>query len=196
MAILPPGFISVLMPIQRSGDPEPYAVTWAFDPRIEIDDPQAVANAVQTNFVAHWASSFPNDCVLGPAYVQIGQDGGDPTVGTAASTGTGSNTSEFAPQNCALLIQKRSVFGGRRNRGRCYFPVITETAVNEIGELSLTQVNSYQTIADAWLEDYNDPDTGFGPMVILHTSPPSTPTVVTTLRVQRLIATQRRRLRR
>lgn len=196
MSVLPPGYVSVIMPIQRLNDPDPYAVTWAFDYPGDATGPQEVADVVQNNFVSLWASSFPNDCTLGPAQISVGQDGGDPLVATAATTGSGSNSSDFAPQNCALLIQKRSNLGGRRNRGRCYFPVITEGAVNEVGELSETQVASYQSIADDWLQFYNLGAGIVGPMVILHNDGSIPPTPVATLVVQRLIATQRRRLRR
>lgn len=195
MSVLPPGYISAIISITRSGDPDPYAVTWAFDGTPEsIGDPD-LADAVQANFIVNWASSFPNDCVLGPTTLRIGQDGGDPILLTSTTTGTGSNSSDFLPQNTAVLLQKRSAFGGRKNRGRMFMPIATETTVSEVGAITPAQQASYQNIANEWLTGYNNDVTGFGQMVILHNDA-TTPTPVTALTVSGLIATQRRRLRR
>ena len=73
---------------------------------------------------------------------------------------------------------------------------MTESAVNEVGVITPTQVTSWQNIANDWLDSYNDEEGGFGQMVILHSSAPSTPTPVVALTIPNLVATQRRRLRR
>lgn len=197
MAIIPPGFAQYIMPITRAGDPDAYAVTWANDVDLSAAPTlQEYVNEIQADFVTKWTSSFPNDCTIGPVTMRFGQDGGDPLVLIASTTGTGTNNTDFLPQNAALLVQKRSLLGGRRNRGRLFMPVLTEGAVNEVGQLSPTQLTSYQNVANSWLSSYNNEIGAFGDMVILHSSGDSTPTPVTSLVVQGTIATQRRRLRR
>lgn len=196
MAIIPPGFAHFIMPITRSGDPDPYAVTWACEANLAAAAGiQQYCDLVQSNFIGTWETSFPNDCTLGPLTMRLGQDGPDPLVVIASGTDTGTNTADFLPQNIALLIQKRSILGGRRNRGRMFMPVLTEDGVNEVGQLTPTQQASYQGIAADWLEAYNGED-GLGEMVILHTAAPSDPTPVAALVVSGTAATQRRRLRR
>lgn len=197
MSILPPGYRSIVMPMTRAGDPDPYAITWAYDgDGADYETPQDEVDGVQANFATLWGSSLPNDCTIGPAVMRVGQDGGEPIIAYASGTTTGTSTAEFTTQNVAFLIQKRSQFGGRRNRGRCYFPGVTEASVNEVGVITPTQLASWQSIANDWLTSYNDPEAGFGQMVILHSSAPSTPTPVVSLTVSNMVATQRRRLRR
>jgi len=86
--------------------------------------------------------------------------------------------------------------GGRRNRGRLFMPAVAEAGVDSIGQLSPSNLSDLQDRADAWLEDLQTDGTlNTSNMVILHSTAPSTPTVVTSLQVSPTIATQRRRLR-
>ena len=113
MSILPPTFRSVVMPLTRAGDPDPYAITWAYDGAgSEFTSPQAEVNAIQANFVVHWASSLPNDCVIGPAVLRVGQDGGDPLIAYASSTASGS-----VPPSSLRRTWRSSSRSGRSSAG-------------------------------------------------------------------------------
>nr|CRY98157.1 hypothetical protein [uncultured prokaryote] len=197
MAQLPPGYASIVMPLRRSGDPDPYAITWAIDANLGEYPAQEIVNFVQANFVAIWQTSLPTGGQIGPATMRVGQDGGEPLVYEASSSGLGTNSGQYAPQNVALLIQKRSVLGGRKNRGRLFMPAVTEGAVDNVGQIAGGTVDIYQDLCDEWLTSFLPVDEipGYGQWVILHTGP-DTPTPVTSLRVEPVVATQRRRLRR
>lgn len=192
--ILGPGYVDFSLEFRRAGDPDPYVVTWA----VEIETPPFTQTGVDNQlveFVSRFESLFPNDCTIGPLTARIGQDG-DPLVLVADTLDQGTNTSDFTTQNVALLVQKRSDFGGRRNRGRMFMPGVPESAVNEIGELTSTYRNAVQGLLDDWLENLQAGGAlNTSNMVILHSSAPSTPTVVTSLTCDSRVATQRRRLR-
>jgi hypothetical protein len=104
------------------------------------------------------------------------------------------------PQNCALLIRKRTSLAGRRGRGRFYAPATSEDQVTPTGIIAPFLVQLHQ---DAWSAFYNSliaPQSGPPNIpVILHRSEgigvEPTPTGITQFVVDGRIATQRRRLR-
>lgn len=99
------------------------------------------------------------------------------------------------PPNCSILIRKATLAGGRRNRGRLFVPPLqpAENTVDELGNIGTTQLTALQTM---WGALRTDMITAGFPWVIFHSQPPFNPTTVTSITVERLIATQRRRLRR
>ena len=123
------------------------------------------------------AKEGPND--VGPVAVSNNQ-----AVGTVSGSA--------APPNVAVLVQKRSAFGGKRNRGRFYVPGVPDTQMGPTGLLGSTPLGDIQTAADALLDGIESEGK---PMVILHSSGSGTPTPVTSLIVLALLATQRRRIR-
>jgi hypothetical protein len=102
------------------------------------------------------------------------------------------------PQNSALLIRKRTDAAGRRGRGRMYLAGIAENVVSPTGDIDDATVAYYQGAATDFF-DAVQLLTQVEDMVVLHRSegigsePPPTP--ITSLQVQKRIATQRRRLR-
>ncbi len=125
------------------------------------------------------------------------------TVGTStALPRTGTNPISGAPPNTAVLVQKRTALGGRKGRGRVYFPwSLNESEVDETGKIGVTYVSGFQNSMDAYLFGYG------GAMVIanrLYDLPWTNPArqllavtkgaVVTALIVSNMAATQRRRM--
>jgi hypothetical protein len=120
-------------------------------------------------------------------------EGTIPRNGTAATT--------MFPPNVAVLIKKRTALGGRRGRGRMYFPwFLGEGDADERGSISA----AVQANLSAACENFRlaiaaasgaVPGT---PMVLLHSTAPLGPAVAPTpviaLVVDPLVATQRRRL--
>ncbi len=108
------------------------------------------------------------------------------------------NAGSFLPQNCAFLLHKRSGLGGRKNRGRMYLPGVNEALVDDKGLMSTTAINGVNAAAAATLADIIAIE-GVERMVILHTQPlgpvGTVPTPVTTLLLDPVLGTQRRRLR-
>jgi hypothetical protein len=105
------------------------------------------------------------------------------------------------PPNVALLVHKRTARGGRRGRGRMYIPwTLSTTSTGEGGVIAPASLTPMQTACNVWLSSISS---GAGPVVLLHRpstpgtarpSTPGSPNVVTSMVVDPLCATQRRRL--
>jgi hypothetical protein len=110
-----------------------------------------------------------------------------------------------APPNVAALVQKKTGFGGRGNRGRVYLPwSVNEGEVDEIGQLTAVARTALQTAVDLF---YGTLGVGSNMVIAnrIYDLPWDNPNrqltalmigkPVTSLRVDGLVATQRRRLR-
>ena len=95
--------------------------------------------------------------------------------------------------NCSILVKKTSGLVGKKNRGRMYVPPfnITEADIDPKGIITPAERDAMQFFYDNMLGDLAGADL---PMVILHHEA-GTPTPVTSLLVEGLLATQRRRMR-
>jgi len=195
--VIPPGFIDVSVLIERTGDPNNYVVT--FGARIAVPpftqaNAQSLAGLVgpELDNLLHSTERFVG------LNVRVGQDGA-PLVRQVTMDTPGTSTSDRTPQNVAVIVNKLTALGGRRNRGRMFWPSIADAAVDSIGLMTIAQRDAYQLAIDAFhtgLKGGGGYSQNTDAMVILHTLPPYTPTVVESLRVERLVGTQRRRLRR
>lgn len=95
--------------------------------------------------------------------------------------------------NVSVLIRKISGLSGKKHRGRLYLPPFNETEadIDVNGLMTTTQTD----IITGWAEGMRGNLEGSGfPMVILHHGA-GAPTAVSALSCERLVATQRRRLR-
>lgn len=131
------------------------------------------------------------------------QDGDAQEVAESNVNVTGTLSLGSVPANCALLVRKRTAQAGARGSGRMYVPPFSldETAVNNNGVIGNTDLNGLQT---RWSNFYNAAqDFLDGESLCLFHSLggssgaevlPSTP--ITSLSVDSLISTQRRRMRR
>jgi len=201
--VIPPGFAALSLQFRHTEDPEPWYVTFGVDISDAGGDTTAIGTAAMSAFHQHVMPQFSNLVSLTGVDVVVGQDGPDPVRAFVASTTlrNGSEVGQKLPQNCALLVRKNTALGGRRNRGRYFLPgILNEAQVTATGIVDPGSVAIYQTQQGLFLADLAD---GLGgvpsiPMVLLHSQGLSVvpePTPVTTLSVDNLIATQRRRLR-
>lgn len=189
-----------------SGDPEEMISTIGVvgnDP-----GPRDILQVAEAVYIA-WEGSF-DAASLNQAWQFIGVDvteGGeteDPQVGSYDRLQQGTGTWASLPHNCALLAKKKSAKGGRRNSGRMFIPAgyIGELEVGGNGVLSTVFMNGAQAKFTNFYDSLRDTLTAVGmPIadfkpVIFHSSLPSEPTEITSLVVDSLIATQRRRMRR
>jgi len=78
------------------------------------------------------------------------------TVGTSTSPARrGIPNNATVPSNTAVLVQKRTLLGGRRGRGRVYLPwFLPETQVDEIGGISTSQQGIVQLAMDNYYAGY------------------------------------------
>jgi hypothetical protein len=111
----------------------------------------------------------------------------------------GSVGADAATPATAVLINKSTGLGGRRGRGRMFFPGISESVIGTGGFLLPATVTSLQSA----FTQFNNAMTSAGqPLEILHRYDPAlgespmAPTGVLSLDVQALAGTQRQRMRR
>lgn len=198
--VIPPGFADVAIELRGAGDPEPWYVTFGVDSSAASGD----VNSIGATVNGAWESMMgviSNECLTTGCKISVGQDGEAPVRGFSSldAAGYGDSVGAKLPQNCAALIHKDTSIGGRRARGRFYVPAcLDEGAVSSVGLISATQVNAIQGAVDAFLVALQTNAIPC-PMVVLHNSegisPIIDPTPVEALRLDAVIATQRRRLR-
>lgn len=201
--IIPPGYADVAVQLRAQGDPDPWYVTWGVDCSGVDGDVPTIAG-VSCGAFASVMTYMSNIVTLTGAAISVGQDGPQPIREFYPLTTPiqGGGTSQKLPQNCALLVRKNSSGAGRRSRGRMFLPlVIAEGEVSNVGLIDGGSMPIVQAMANSfWAYLNGPPDPPMStPMVILHSSggvsEAGVPNVVTSLAVDPVIATQRRRLR-
>lgn len=117
-----------------------------------------------------------------------------PLVGTRFQPIVGTLTHQALPANCSSLVTKLTTLGGRRNKGRCYWPVTmaAEGSVDPAGFITPSIVTGWNTNVATNLSAAAT--AGYTP-VLFHSEAPFTPTPISALQLKDKIATQRRRLR-
>jgi hypothetical protein len=197
--IVPAGFAHVIHSYSLAGDNERLSYTYG----VALGDmPPDGLNGVAEQLhglTAQVLWDLPqNVYALESTEVQGAGSVGNPgPVGVFVQRIPGTGTSAHLPQNSSTLIHKRSGAGGRRNRGRLNFIPPAEASVSANGAIDPASVSGFQTRFSSWLQQIQAL-TAVADMVILHsvgisTAPP--PTVVTSLVVDPVISTQRKRLR-
>lgn len=175
-------------------------ITWSHGfvgDNLPTTNPAALAEEIFVIFTTtgnpYAAGSMSNQwSILGCSVSYQTEEG--PLVGQYLQTITGSTSTAPVPVNCAILFNKNTGAGGRRNRGRFYAPPTApaESSIDAAGRMS-------GTLADAFDVQFG---TVFGAlesadyeMVLFHQTAPFTPTPVTGWSCNTLLATQRRRMR-
>jgi hypothetical protein len=194
--VIPIGFSDFSVEIAHSLYGRRSFVTGGVDNGANLD-PSNIAQAVFDSFtIPLMLGRLDSNATVMSATVRMGTDG-SPLIGVSTSppeAGTLSQSTVAA--NSAVLVNKRTALGGRKNRGRWFLPwFITESEVDEIGIITPASVASLQTALNACLVAFQAaPIDG---LVILHDSespPPHDPTPVVQLQASSLIGSQRRRL--
>jgi hypothetical protein len=125
--------------------------------------------------------------------VAVGTDSGD-DLGNYLVPLTGTDTSQPPPPNCCILVRKNTGSGGRKNRGRMFFPphILTESSVDPSGNLTGAFLTIAQGLFNSWHTSLNT--AGYIPL-LKHSDAEDQSTIITSFGVQSLMATQRRRMR-
>jgi hypothetical protein len=108
----------------------------------------------------------------------------------------GGHGADCLPLNCSYLVQKKTAFAGKRNRGRWYLAGADKNAVTG-STVGATMKGIIQTALDAFGNEIKDDETTYqAPMlpVILHGSA-GAPTEINNFVVESRLATQRGRMR-
>lgn len=207
MAIIPPGYGQVTIPISHGSVARDAAIVFGVDMNAQPGS-VGLANKILTDFTSEFAAVIDDAVTIGPARLAVGQDGGESLVFIGSATAVGTSAQASMPSNVAVLLRKTSARGGRRGRGRMFLPwALSDAAVDDTGVILGGVITNLQTRADDFLNNLTL-DAGATlatPMVLLHTesgqdveNPTATglPNEVTALTVDGLIGSQRRRLAR
>jgi hypothetical protein len=151
-----------------------------------------------------WATSMQplhdNEVTYSKAVALIGNDG--PQIRfEAAGVVQGSRASQvIAPPNVTYLLKKTTAFAGRRFRGRIYIPYVSITGITQTGSLSAGELTILTARAAAVLSSLVAAGPNASELSLLHAestlSATPSPTPITALSAESVVATQRRRLER
>lgn len=193
---IPVGNCEVWFQYQIVGDNEPMYTHLAYSMTDSPD--QAAVDAGFTAFQNLFKTITTNDSVLVGGHILVGSDPGTVRWESSLTPVVGTVSGVNVPQNTAFLVRKQTELGGRRNRGRMYIPGVPESWCTGAGVVPIGNVTTINTVVSA-LTVGGSIVTAFGFLggpVLLHQSDSQTPTAVVDLQCQRVVATQRRRLRR
>lgn len=199
--VIPPGYAEARFVMKALGDPDPYICTMGLSVAEAGGDFEACAQTAAGAWLAGILPGQSTSLTLTQVDLLVGQDGEDPLIVTRVVGTAGSTASNMLPQNCAVLVQKRTGLAGRANRGRFYIPLLArEAQVDQYGTIDSAERSDYQASVQTFFDRLISPegDTPQCPAVILHNSKGAdtpSPTLITSLLVDPVIATQRRRLR-
>lgn len=191
VTVVPPGFGAIVVPFTHVSLARAAVITFGITLPSPSGGPTAVADAVSVVVEDVLAPVIDTNVQIGPVHATI-NDGGGPNPGSGTNSFGGTSPNNTLPGNCALLVQKHSILGGRSHRGRYYVPwALAEDAVGEVGQIDLSTLSDHQAVQDDFLASLEAADMS---MQILHTAS-GDPDDVIGLTVSPLIATQRRRIR-
>lgn len=199
---IPTGYAQVALVLKHDLDPDPWMVTFGLDITGVDETSGSVPAKIIEAYTDSISTSMSNAVTLTEVRFTIGNTGGDPVIVVTPAGVPGTISGAMLPQNCAILVAKNSAVGGRKNRGRFYWPgMLLESGVNAVGAIDSALVVDYATVFSSFLLGVETASTVGGdlvpatPMVILHNDAVTDPTAVDSLSVRSTIATQRRRLR-
>lgn len=198
--VLPQGYAQIIHSFTWTGDPEPFAVTYAVKLDLLNTDPNAVAQECSLAF-DNCMPQLADNLILTitEARCQYDVPPLPPAIGIHASSVAGGLTTDALPQNNAFLIHKFTARAGQSGRGRMYLPGVVQGAADDNGLVDGT-IKTNLNLAFANLVSALNGGTDVDGMYLLHDSEGaaagSAPDEVTALITDNVIATQRRRLRR
>lgn len=109
----------------------------------------------------------------------------------------GTDGGSLPPPNCAVLVQKHTIMGGRKGRGRTYLPGISSVSggLDSAGNYTQAKADQVTAAMEGWRTDITAGNTGPGATPVLLHSDATTPYEITSFVATLKLATQRRRLR-
>lgn len=188
--IIPVGYGQISWEMGGPQLPTGGTVTLGFENAGSLSAQEAADNAIVT-WVARIRPIISDDVIGCVARVKLGPDSTGPQATSASALG-GQNTGEGILPSVSILVQKVTALGGRRNRGRMYWPGLNEDEVDSSGNINGTAATAW---SGAMGSVFADLVADGMPPVVLH-SDSGAPTPCTTFNVLTIAATQRQRLRR
>jgi hypothetical protein len=196
--IVPEGYAQTSLFFSQAGGTKQYVTTMGIGPLID-PDPFELADSIflllsSTDRILN-PSEYLDEYSFDGVRVSV-ETGTGPLVGdyVVGPTNTGTLTGSPLPVNVSMISRKRTLAGGRRGRGRSFFPpmFIGETLVDGNGTIDPDRLEALNIALAGTLDAWNA--TTFAPC-LLH-SDGGTPDAIQTWVMEPVVATQRRRLRR
>jgi len=195
--IIPAGFGIARHVIEQAGKASAFVVTMGFSQTTGASpNPEGAATAIRDAWLDEdgpfRANGFSANFTYRGVEVTMGSETG-PLGGSAPANLQGTLGANVLPPNCCVLVKKKTARGGRKGRGRNYWPCMWfgEGDVSSVGIIDPAIVTAVETEMQAALD--LQAATNFPPM-LLHEDG-TTPNGIQVLEVSSLLATQRRRLR-
>lgn len=197
-----PGYADVSIQMKLDVMARPCFITLGVKPTGLSADAIATAVRGAFNLAGSILNQIDSSVTVGPVTCRLGIDGLEDQLGADSTLVTGGRAGTSIPPNTAVLCIKRTARGGRRGKGRMYLPwVLASNTLNENGAIPSTNVTTLQTAVTAFLNNLTSASV---PMYVLHgkgkptssdpTGTGGAPNLVSTITVDPLISTQRRRL--
>lgn len=202
---LPAGYATLAYNFVGTGLPLGAATTFQVQLSTPDDTPVEVGTTFNALWNTHLKSLISSSVTMTGTRVKFGpmEDGPFTTVSASLA---GTSSASTVPPNTAVLITKRTAFGGKSGSGRMFHPGANDTIVDDSGKLTPATQTAWQTAFSAW---YVAAASSGSQIVLAHTSGTYTkkdgtvvtvadrlPSLVLGLNVASQVATQRRRNRR
>lgn len=158
-----------------------------------------IADAFHYAFTDAFRGGLDTSVTIRNARAVVGQDGTEPLVFDSTLISTGAQTRESVAPALALMLDKRTGIGGRRNRGRMYIPWgVAEGQVSETGAIAGASITSWSEACGDFLRNTSGVGESeltelFDFPVLLHSEPLITPTPITTMSPNPVVRTQKQR---
>lgn len=190
----PPGYGIARLIFSVAGRPDQMNVTFGI--QVGGGGPQAAATAI----LGYWTGlERPfNPAAIAAGYTfegvevtAISETG--PIIGADLSAVVGVGAFAPPPPAVCLLMTKQTARGGRKGRGRVFWPpfLLDESQVSVAGNIDISWISAHQTLFQASVADWI---AGDHPPVLLHEDG-TAPNPLTGVSLQGTLATQRRRQR-
>lgn len=196
--IVPLNFANAVIRWGLTGDPEPMVCTLGLAGLIGMS-PEEIATEVFEDLTTSGslcaATNMSTAYQLQGVTVYLQTETGF-AIGAHDDVVQGAGNVTPLPSNCAYLVRKSTGQGGRRNRGRMFLPPFMdiEANVSPTGSI-LGSFVALQARLDTFYNNLTTDVDGDALVPVLFHSDGSSPTVITGLALQNIIATQRTRMR-
>lgn len=196
MPEVPVAYVNITARIQLAGDLEPMSTSIG----AHLIDPdtfdQADANSIAGTMGTFVKGVMTSDYSVINVNCFAGTSAGDVSFDSATGNGAGAIVAAPVPQNTAYLIRKSGALAGRKHRGRMFIPGVRESVVEAVGSLTTGEQSRITALVDAFFFTRTT-SAVYDSFEILHSYGDATiPTPITAMRIDPVVATQRRRLRR
>jgi hypothetical protein len=198
---IPIGFGQYRHEFSLLGDPEPMFCIFGWSSEEGVVDLQTVATGIHNaGKVLHSGIAVSTTTLNRTTVTFVPTSEGVTTVSEAFAPQAGGNVVDALTQNTTYLMKKTTATGGRRGRGRAFWPGVRADQVSDAGILTAATVLDYTNKLATYLTSVKAV-AGVGDVVVLHDNVvgdanPFVPSPVLSIVMDSRVASQRRRLRR